>query len=79
MPLIVVNVSERGQRQWHEGIRSVGVRVVEEDEVGAVALVCQVPIHPGVDNGGKRSGVTLVGLRGSQRQAGKGGEGGAAP
>jgi hypothetical protein len=44
----------------------------------AVVLVCQVPIHPGVDDGGKRRGVTLVGLRGSQRQAGKGGGGGAA-
>jgi hypothetical protein len=52
----------------------VGVRVVEEDEVGAVALVHQVPILLGVDNGGKRSGVTLVGLCSCQRQAGEGEE-----
>jgi hypothetical protein len=52
----------------------VGVRVVEEDEVSAVALVCQVPILPGVDDGGKRNGVTSVGLCGCQRQAGRGEE-----
>jgi hypothetical protein len=49
------------------------------EEVGAVVLVRQVPNHPGVDDGGKRSGVTLVGLCGSQRQAGEGGGGGAVP
>ncbi len=48
--------------------------MVEEDEVGAVALVRQVPILLGVDNGGWRSGVTSVGLRGCQRQAGEGEE-----
>jgi hypothetical protein len=48
------------------------------EEVGAVVLVCQVLNHPGVDDGGKRSGVTSVGLRGSQRQAGEGGGGGCA-
>ncbi len=78
-PLVVVNVSDRGRRRWHKGVRGVGVRVVEEDEVGAVALVRQVPIHPGVGDGGKMSGVTSVGLRGCQRQAGIGGGGGAAP
>ncbi len=52
----------------------MGVRVVEEDEVGAVALVRQVPILPGVDDEGKRSGVTSVGLCGYQRQAGEGEE-----
>ncbi len=52
----------------------MGVRVMEEDEVGAVALVYQVLILPGVDAGGKRSGVTLVGLCGCQRQAGEGEE-----
>jgi hypothetical protein len=52
----------------------MGVRVVEEDEVGAVALVRQVLILPGVDDGGKRSSLTLVGLRGCQRQAGEGEE-----
>ncbi len=50
-----------------------------EEEDGTIALVHQVPIHPGVDDGGKRSGVTLVGLRGSQRQVGEGGGGGATP
>ncbi len=55
------------------------IRMVEEEEVSAIVPVCQVPIHPGVDDRGKRSGVTLVGLRGSQRQAGEGGGGGAAP
>ena len=49
----------------------MGVRVVEEDEVGAIALVRQVPILPGVGDGGKRSGVTSVGLRGRKRQAGE--------
>ena len=52
----------------------MGVRVVEEDEVGAVALVRQVLILPGVDDGGKRSGVMSVGLCGCQRQAGEGEE-----
>ena len=55
------------------------IHVAEEEEVSTVILVCQVPIHPGVDDGGKRSGVALVGLCGSQRQAGEGGGGGAAP
>ncbi len=55
------------------------IGVVEEEEVSAVVLVCQVPIHPEVEDGGKRSGVTLAGLIGSQRQAGEGGGGGAAP
>jgi hypothetical protein len=36
-------------------------------------------IHPGVDDGGKRSGMMLVGLLDSQHQAGEGGGGGAAP
>jgi hypothetical protein len=37
----------------------------------AIVLICQVLIQPGVDNGGKRSSVTLVGLRGRKRQAGE--------
>ncbi len=36
----------------------------------AVVLICQVLIQPGVDDGGKRSGVMSVGLRGRKRQAG---------
>ena len=39
--------------------------------VRAVVLICQVLIQPGVDDGGKRSCVTLVGLLGRQRQAGE--------
>jgi hypothetical protein len=52
---------------------------VEEEEFGAVVLVGQVLSHPGVDDGGKRSGVTSVGLCGSQHQVGEGGGGGATP
>ncbi len=37
----------------------------------AVVIICQVLIQSGVDDGGKRSGVTLVGLRGRKRQAGE--------
>ncbi len=68
-PLIIVDVADRGQWRRHEGVRGVVICMVEKEEVGAVVLVHQVPIHPGVDDGGKRSGVALVGLRGSQRQA----------
>ncbi len=46
-------------------------------KVRAVVLIRQVLIQPGVDDGGKRSGVTLVGLRGRHCQAGEGGGGGA--
>ncbi len=55
------------------------IRLVEEEEVRAVVLVRQVPIHPGVDEGRKRVSLTLVGLLGSQHQAGEGGGGGTAP
>ncbi len=79
MSLVVIDVSDRGRQRRHGGIRGVGVRVVEEDEVGTIAIVHQVPIHPGVDNGGKRSSMMLVGLGGSQRQAEEGGGEGAAP
>jgi hypothetical protein len=37
----------------------------------ALVLIRQVLIQPGVDDGGKRSGVTLVGLRGRKHQAGE--------
>ncbi len=77
-PLVVVDVADRGQWWQHKGVRGVVIRMVEEEEVGAVVLVCKVPIHPGADDGGKRSGVASVGLRGSQRQAEEGGGGGAA-
>ncbi len=46
-----------------QGRSGVFIRMVEEEEVSAVVLVRQVPIHPQVDDGGKRSGVTSVGLR----------------
>jgi hypothetical protein len=39
----------------HEGVWGVVVRVVEEEEIHAVALIRQVLIQLGVDNGGKRS------------------------
>ncbi len=55
------------------------IHVVEEEEDGTIVLICQVPIQPGVDDGGKRSGVTFVGLTGSQRQAREGGGESAAP
>jgi hypothetical protein len=53
--------------------------MVKEEEVGAIVLVRQVPIHPGVDDGGTSRDVVLVGLRGHQRQAEEGGGGRAAP
>jgi hypothetical protein len=57
----------------------VVVRVVEEEEVHAVVLIRQVLIQLGVDDGGKRSSVMLMGLRGRLCQDGEGGGGGAAP
>ncbi len=39
----------------HEGVWGVVARVVEEKEICAVALIRQVLIQLGVDNGGKRS------------------------
>ncbi len=55
-PLVIVDVTDRGQPRRHEGVWSVVVRVVEEEEVGTVVHVHQVSIHPRVDGGGKRSG-----------------------
>ena len=72
MPLVnVVNIADLGWWQQHEGVQGVVVRVVEEEEICAVVLICQVLIQLGVDDGGKRSSVKLVGLRGRQRQAGE--------
>ncbi len=52
-----------------QGLRGVIVRVVEEEGVGTIVLIFRVLIHPGMDDGGKRSGVALVRLRGSHHQA----------
>ncbi len=52
-PLVVVDVTDRSRWQQHGGVRGVVIRVVEEKEVSAVVLVCQVPIHPGVEDGGR--------------------------
>jgi hypothetical protein len=60
MPLVIVDVANHGQQRRHKGVQGVDVGVVEEEEFGAVVLVRQVPIHPEVDDGGKRSGVTLL-------------------
>ncbi len=54
----------------YKGVRGVVICVVEEEEVRTVLLICQVLIQLGVGDGGKRSSVTLVGLRGRQCQAG---------
>ncbi len=48
------------------------VCLVEEEEVRGVVLLYRVQIQPGVDDGGKRSGVTLVGLHGRLRHSGEG-------
>jgi hypothetical protein len=62
-----------------QGGGGVAVRVVEEEEVCATVLICQVLIQLRVGDGGKRSSMMLVGLRGRQRQAGEGGGGVVAP
>ncbi len=80
MPLVdVVNVINRSHQQRHKGVWGVVVHAMEEEEVHGVVLRGQVPIQPGLDDGRMSSGVTLVGLRGRQYQAGEGGGGGAAP
>jgi hypothetical protein len=56
----------------------VVVPAVEEKEVRTIVVDCQVTIQPRVEDGGKRSGATLVRLCGRQCQAGEGGGGGAA-
>ncbi len=54
------NVTNHGQWQRHKGVWGVVKHVVEEEEGCTVVLICQVLTRPGVDNGGKRSSVTLV-------------------
>jgi hypothetical protein len=75
MPLVVVNVANRNDGG---GTRAFGACSYAgwRRKVCAIVLICQVLIQPGVDDGGKRSGVTLVGLCDRQRQAGEGGGGG---
>jgi hypothetical protein len=60
-PLVIVDVTNHGQRRRHQGIQGIVICMVEEEEVCAIVLICQVLIQPGVDDGGKRSGVMLVG------------------
>jgi hypothetical protein len=79
MPLVVVYVANRLQRRQPKDFWDVVVRAMEEEEVRTVVLGHQVPIQPAVDNGGRKSGATLVRLRGRQPQAGEGRGGGATP
>ncbi len=80
MPLVdVVDVAGRGRQRRHEGIWGLVICMVEEEEIHTVVFDCHVTIQPGVDNGGKRSGATLVRSGGRHRQAGEGGGRGAAP
>ncbi len=72
-PLVIDNVVDHCQWCQHEGVRGIVVRAVKEEEVRAIVLHHQVLIQPRVDDGGRRSGTTLVGLRGRQHQAGEGG------
>jgi hypothetical protein len=55
----------------HEGIRGVVICMVKEEEVCAIVLICLVPIQPGVYDGGKRSGVMLVGYVADNVRLGK--------
>ncbi len=73
-PLGVIDVANQGQRRQLEGVWGVVVCVGEEEEVHAIALICQVLIQPGVDDGGKRSGVMLVGYLADNLRRGKGEE-----
>ncbi len=54
MPLVIGDVANHGQRQQHEGIWGIVVRMVEDEEVRAIVLIRQVLIQPGMDDGGKR-------------------------
>ncbi len=69
--LAVVDVAYHGRRRRHEGIRGVVVRMVVEEEVRAIVLICHFLIQPGVDDGGKRSGMTLVGYVADNVRLGK--------
>jgi hypothetical protein len=55
------------------GMRAFGVLLYAgwRRKFRAVVLFCQILIQPGVYDGGKRSGVTSVGLRGRKCQAGE--------
>jgi hypothetical protein len=74
MSMLPTMVSGGGTREfgawWYVGWRR---------KVCTILLICQVLIQPRVDNGGKRSCITLVGLGGRKCQAGGGGGGDAAP
>jgi hypothetical protein len=47
------------------------IRVVEEEEVCPIVLICQVLIQTRVDDGGERIGVTLVGYMAENVRLGK--------
>ncbi len=53
MPLVIVDVANRGRRWRHGGIWGVVIRVVEEEEVSAGVLVVRFRITPGWTMGGR--------------------------
>ncbi len=77
--LVFLRMLSRLQSARHEGVWGMVVCMVEEEKVRAVVLIRQVLIQLGVDNGGKRSSMTLVGLHCRQCQTGEGGGGRMAP
>ncbi len=70
-PLVVINVANHGRRQRLESVWGMVVHVGEEEEVHAPVLIHQVLIQLGVDEGGKRSSVTLVGYVADNLRLGK--------